>query len=82
VSENKKGKRQASVSRYPGQRILIGDSIVIRISKVEGKRVFVYIEAPHNMVVLRPSKETDQSDRELGRTKADFKDSEDEDGSN
>jgi hypothetical protein len=60
-----KQKRKACLSRYPGQRILIGDSIVIRVSRVEGKRVFVYIETPLNVQVIRPPKEEDTADRDF-----------------
>ena len=67
MSEEKKQKRTASVSRYPGQRIFIGDSIVVRISRVEGKRVYVYVEGPQNLTILRPDKEVDQSDRDAAR---------------
>jgi hypothetical protein len=74
MSGEKDSKRKTSVSRYPGQRILIGDSIVIRISKVEGKRVFVYIEGPIDLKVVRPDKDSDQRDRALGKSAFDFGD--------
>ena len=59
--ENK--KKQAYVARHVGQRILIGDSIVVRVSKIEGKRVVVYVETPGDIEIQRPSKEEDLMDR-------------------
>lgn len=58
-----KEKKAAVLSRYPGQRILIGDSVTVRVVKVEGKRVFVYIEATEDYEIVRPSKEEDAADR-------------------
>ena len=66
MSEKKqkaKEKKAAVLSRYPGQRILIGDSITVRVVKVEGKRVFVYVEATEDYEIVRPSKEEDTADR-------------------
>lgn len=67
-NNTKKDKRAAALSRYPGQRILIGDSIVVRISKVEGKRVLVFVESPEEMKILRPPKAEDVADRECGKS--------------
>jgi len=64
---SEQNKKTACVSRYPGQKILIGDSITVRISRIEGQRVYVYVEGPLNLSVTRPTKEADQSDREIGR---------------
>jgi len=58
-------KRQAYVARHVGQKILIGDSIVVRVSKIEGKRVIVYVETPGDIVIQRPSKEEDRKDRDF-----------------
>lgn len=62
TNDPKNKKRQAHVARHVGQKILIGDSIVVRISKIEGKRVIVYVEAPGEIKIQRPSKEEDQQD--------------------
>src|SRR3989338_8049520 len=61
--QKEKEKKAAVLSRYPGQRILIGDSITVRVAKVEGKRVFVYVEATEDYEIVRPSKEEDAADR-------------------
>ncbi len=58
-----KEKKAAVLSRYPGQRILIGDSITVRVVKVEGKRVFVYVETTGDFEIVRPSKDEDATDR-------------------
>jgi hypothetical protein len=66
--DKKKKKRNAAVlSRYPGQRILVGDAIVVRIYKVEGKRVSVFIETSEDWEITRPSKEDDLADRQFGK---------------
>lgn len=62
---NEKKKRQAYVARHVGQKILIGDSIVVRVSKIEGKRVIVYVETPGDIEIQRPSKEEDRKDRDF-----------------
>lgn len=49
-------------SRYPGQRIFIGDSITIIIVKVKGQRVWVLCEVPKNIEVSRPDKDQDKLD--------------------
>lgn len=61
----KNKKRQAYVARHVGQKILIGDSIVVRVSKIEGKRVIVYVETPGDIEIQRPSKEEDRRDRDF-----------------
>lgn len=61
--KDEKKKRQAYVARHVGQKILIGDSIVVRVSKIEGKRVIVYVETPGDIEIQRPSKEEDRKDR-------------------
>ena len=42
-----------SLTRYPGQRIMIGDDIVIQIAEVRGQRVQVDIHAPREVPVHR-----------------------------
>ena len=42
-----------SLTRYPGQRIMIGDDIVIQIGEVRGQRVQVDIHAPREVPVHR-----------------------------
>ena len=42
-----------SLTRYPGQRIMIGDDIVIQITEVRGQRVQVDIHAPREVPVHR-----------------------------
>ena len=42
-----------SLTRYPGQRIMIGDDIVIQIAEVRGQRVQVDIYAPREVPVHR-----------------------------
>ena len=65
-------KRKAAViSRYPGQKIQINDSIVVRISRIDGNRVYVYIEGPEDISVVRPAKEVDLADREEAKNKKD-----------
>jgi sRNA-binding carbon storage regulator CsrA len=51
---------------------LIGDDIVVRISKIEGGRVQVFIKTPEDIVILRPDKDADQLDRELARSGHNF----------
>jgi len=61
--KDEKKKRQAYVARHVGEKILIGNSIVVRVSKIEGKRVIVYVETPGDIEIQRPSKEEDRKDR-------------------
>ena len=42
-----------TLTRYPGQRIMIGDDIVIQIIEVRGQRVRVDIYAPREVPVHR-----------------------------
>lgn len=65
MSEKKrseKERRVAVLSRYPGQKILVGDT-VIRILKIEGQRISVFVEASAELEIRRISKEQDQADR-------------------
>ena len=39
--------------RKPGECLMIGDSIVVKIVEIQGKRVTVGIEAPKNILVDR-----------------------------
>jgi len=41
------------LSRHEGQRITLGDSIVVTVVKLSGDRVRVGIEAPSEVLVLR-----------------------------
>ena len=41
------------LSRTQGQRIVIGDDIVVTVNKVDGNRVSVGIDAPREVRVLR-----------------------------
>jgi sRNA-binding carbon storage regulator CsrA len=61
-SELKKG---AIIARYPGQRILIGDSVVVRIVKIEGSKVYVQVETTNGMMINRPNKEEDSNDKKM-----------------
>lgn len=61
TNENK--KRRAYVARHVGEKILIGEGIVVRVSKIEGKRVIVYVETPGDIEIQRPSKDEDRKDR-------------------
>ena len=42
------------LSRKPGERIEIGDDIIVVISRVAGNRVKIGIEAPRNVRIIRP----------------------------
>ena len=69
TNDPKNKKRQTYFARQVGQKILIGDSIVLRISKIKGKRVMVYVEAPGDITIKRPSKEEDQKDLDFDPNK-------------
>ncbi len=56
-------KNAAVIVRYPGQRILIGDSTIVRVLKIEGSRVYVQVEASSESKIMRPSKEEDIADK-------------------
>jgi sRNA-binding carbon storage regulator CsrA len=66
LDNNPTERKGAVLARYPGQRILIGDSIIVRIAKIEGSRVFVHVEANADVNIARPPKEEDQRDKNLG----------------
>jgi sRNA-binding carbon storage regulator CsrA len=61
---DEKNKRRVYIARQVRQRILIGDSIVIRVANIEGKRVFLEIVTPHDLEVSRPTKAEDLVDRD------------------
>ncbi|HCO43439.1 MAG TPA: carbon storage regulator [Gammaproteobacteria bacterium] len=42
-----------TLTRYPGQRIMIGDDIIVQISQVRGRNVRVDILAPREIPVHR-----------------------------
>jgi len=41
------------LTRYPGQRIMIGDDIVLTVIDVKGKQVRLGIEAPSHLHIAR-----------------------------
>ncbi len=41
------------LSRKPGERLMIGDDIVLVINKIAGNRVTIAIEAPRDVRVVR-----------------------------
>jgi len=55
------------LSRREGERIKLGDSIVITVVGVSGDKVRVGVEAPNNVVVLR--EELQPYEREYRNTK-------------
>nr|BFD67534.1 hypothetical protein HAGR004_25560 [Bdellovibrio sp. HAGR004] len=62
MSENKKTEKQkrvAVLSRYPGETILVGET-VIRILKVDKKRISIYVETSLDQEIKRLPK--DQSE--------------------
>lgn len=71
---NNSQKKSTVIARYPGQRILIGEGIFVRVSEVEGKRVYVYVETDLEIDIKKPAAEEDRRDRELGRQSFNFKD--------
>lgn len=66
IEDNSIQRKGAILARYPGQRILIGESTVIKIVKIEGTRVYIHIETKVDVTIARPSKEEDQLDKALG----------------
>ncbi len=62
-----KERRAAVLSRYPGQRVLIGDSTTVRVVKIEGQRVFIFVETTEDCEIGRPSKDEDLADRDHGK---------------
>lgn len=60
--QSEKERRIAVLSRYPGQKVIVGDT-VFRILKIDGQRISVFIEAPAELEIKRQSKEQDQIDR-------------------
>ena len=41
------------LSRKTGQRIFVGDEIVIEVARVSGSRVLIGVDAPDDMKILR-----------------------------
>lgn len=41
------------LSRKPGERLMIGDDVVLVINKIAGNRVTIAIEAPRDVRVVR-----------------------------
>ena len=59
------------LSRKEGQRIRLGDSIVITVVGVTGDKVRVGVEAPDSVVVLREELQPfERKDSNLNRRKA------------
>ncbi|TWT30779.1 carbon storage regulator [Blastopirellula retiformator] len=52
------------LSRKEGERLKLGDSIVITVVKVAGDKVRLGIEAPPNVLVLRDELELHEQDSE------------------
>lgn len=52
------------LSRKEGERLKLGDSIVITVVKVAGDKVRLGIEAPSNVLVLRDELELHEQDAE------------------
>ena len=42
-----------SLTRYAGERIMIGDDIIICVSRVQGRKVQIHIDAPRDIPVHR-----------------------------
>ena len=45
-----------NLSRYPGERICVGNDIVIEIKRIVGGRVVIGIDAPPKVMVMREEK--------------------------
>lgn len=60
---SKKDRSGICVTRYPGQRILIGGNIIVKVDSVQGERVYIYVEAPAEIRIERPAKEVDKAER-------------------
>lgn len=41
------------LSRKPGESIVVGDGVRISVMKVQGNRIQIGIEAPHDVVIRR-----------------------------
>lgn len=48
-----------SLTRKPGEAILIGDNVVVYIKEIKGKQVKLAIEAPCDVAISR-AKESDE----------------------
>lgn len=42
-----------NISRRPGERVIIGDNVVVEILKVDGQTVRIGIEAPRSVPIYR-----------------------------
>lgn len=56
-----------SINRYVGQRIYINDDMVIRVTRIQGSRVYLQFIGPKSVHIGRPSKDEDDRDRAFGR---------------
>jgi carbon storage regulator len=60
------------LSRKQGERLVIGDDVILIINKIAGNRVTIAIEAPNDVRIVRgelaplPRTESDASDRHKG----------------
>ena len=50
------------VTRKPGERILIGEDVVVTVLEVRGNRVRIGIDAPKDTLVLREENADDAKD--------------------
>ena len=55
------------LSRYEGEKILVGDDIVITVCRVNGGQVRIGIEAPREIVVIREELKNDPKQRIVDR---------------
>lgn len=54
------------LSRKQGERVMIGDDVVLVISKISGNRVAIAIEAPRDVRVVRGELSPAESARRTG----------------
>lgn len=58
------------LSRKPGESIQLGDDVQISVMKVNGNRIQIGIDAPHNVTIRRgemvEKTEDDLSDSQIG----------------
>lgn len=51
------------LTRKSGEKIMIGDNITITVVAIEGNRVRIGLEAPQEIPITRPKKETKPSSK-------------------
>ncbi|MAT15323.1 MAG: carbon storage regulator [Planctomyces sp.] len=59
------------LSRKPGESIVVGDGVRISVVKVQGSRIQIGIEAPHD-VSIRRAELADKPNRELSDSQHGF----------